>query len=167
LAKRKRYFPKRDTKLPKGFDSWLEYDLANGPLKEAQHHPEKGQLIPYNVPHDYHFDFMFVHGKKMFVVEAKGRLRDSADGRRYHFTRDALEDWYVFKDSNCESIELFFLFENSKTPFPFAKKRKDGTKQSHGEWATKHGYRWLCKKRGDLDEVDSSETLVKQLEIMN
>jgi len=164
---KKRYFPKRDKKLPKGFDSWLEYDLANGPLKEAQHHPHKTELINYSVPHTYAYDFMFIHNNHMYLCEAKGRLRDSADGRRYHYVKDSIEDWHVFKESGCDSIEFFFLFENSKTPMPFAKKRKDGTKQSHGEWASRYNYRWLCKKRGDLEGVESSEGLVEKLEEMN
>jgi hypothetical protein len=167
LAFKKRHFPTRDKKLPKGYDSWLELNLHEGPLREAQHHPTKQDLIPYSVPHTYEYDFMFIHEDRMFVCEAKGRLRDSADGRRYHFIKDALEDWKLFKESGCSDIEFFFLFENSKTAFPFAKKRKDGTKLTHGEWSSKHGYRWLCKKRGDLEGVNSSETLVKQLEVMN
>lgn len=163
----KRYFQKRPSKLPKGYDSFLEVWLHEGPLKEAQHHPNKAELVPYSVPHTYAYDFMFTHEDTLYLCEAKGRLRDSADGRRYHFVRDSLEDWQVFKDSSCSSIEFFFLFENSKTAFPFAKRRKDGTKQNHGEWASKHGYRWLCKKRGDLEGVSSSESLIKKLEEMN
>lgn len=167
MPPKKRYFPTRDKKLPKGYDSWLEVDLHEGPLKQAQHHPAKVDLIPYAVPHTYEYDFLFIHNKKMYLCEAKGRLRDSADGRRYHYIKESLKDWHVFQNSGCTDIEFFFLFENAKTPFPFAKKRLDGTKMSHGEWATKHGYRWLCKKSGQLEGVDSSETLVKVLEARN
>jgi len=164
---KKRYFQKRDKKLPKGFDSWLEVDLANGPLKESVHHPPKEYLIPYEIPHTYALDFIFTVGDTMYLAESKGRARDSAELRKYLFIRDALEDWRVFHHSEQRNIELFFIFENAKTPTPFAKKRKDGSKNSHGEWATKQGFRWLCKKRGDLDDVDSSESLIKKLDEMN
>lgn len=164
---KKRYYPKRDKKLPKGFDSFLEVDLYNGPLQESQHHPNKDDLIDYSIPHQYEYDFMFSHGDTLYLAESKGRARDSAELRKYLSVRDYLEDWHVFKDSPYKEIELFFIFENAKTPTPFAKKRKDGTKQSHGEWASKNEFRWLCKKRGDLEEIKTSEQLVNKLEEMN
>ncbi len=164
---KKRYFPKRDTKLPKGFDSWLEYDLSHGPLKEAIHHPPKEYLINYNIPHTYALDFMFIHKDTFYLAESKGRARDSQELRKYLFVRDYLEDWRVFQESEAVNIELFFIFENAKTPTPFAKRRKDGTKQSHGEWAAKSKFRFLCKKRGDLEGITSSEGLVKKLDEMN
>lgn len=163
----KRYFPKRDKKLPKGFDSWLEFDLYNGPLKESQHHPSKEDLIQYSVPHSYQYDFMFDLDDQLFVVESKGRARDSAEMRKYVFVREYLEDWHVFQDNAYESVELFFIFENAATPMPFAKKRKDGSKNSHGDWSKRNNFRFLCKKRGDLEGVNSSESLIKKLEEMN
>ena len=41
------------------------------------------------------------------------------------------------------STELVFLFANSSAPMPQAKRRKDGTKRSHGEWASDNGFRWF------------------------
>lgn len=164
---KKRYYPKRDKKLPKGFDSWLEYDLHQGPLREAVHHPSKDYLIPYEIPHTYALDFIFTVGDTMYLAESKGRARDSSELRKYTFIREALEDWRVFHNSEQRNIELFFIFENSKTPTPFAKKRKDGTKQCHGEWASKNNFRWLCKKRGDLEDIETSEQIVNKLEEMN
>ena len=37
---------------------------------------------------------------------------------------------------------LVFLFSNPSAPMPAAKKRKDGTKRSHAEWAEKNKFRW-------------------------
>ncbi len=167
MAKRKRFYPTRDKKLPKGYDSWLEVDLHNGPLKEAQHHPTKQDLIDYSIPHTYQYDFMFEHNGVLYLCESKGRFRDSAEARKYIYVREHLEDWHVFKNSPCDKVEMFFIFENGATAMPFAKKRQDGTKNSHGEWADKNNFRWLCKKRGDLIGIDTSEALVKKLGSMN
>ena len=41
-----------------------------------------------------------------------------------------------------EECELVFLFSNPSAPMPGAKRRRDGTKRSHGEWASKNGFRW-------------------------
>lgn len=164
---KKRYFPKRDKKLPKGFDSWLEVDLYNGPLQQSQHHPNKDELIDYQIPHTYSYDFLFNHEDTLYLCESKGRARDSAEMRKYIFVREYLTEWNVFKESPYKDIELFFIFENSNTPMPFAKKRKDGTKNSHGDWASKNNFRWLCKKRGDLEGIDTSEGLINKLEEMN
>lgn len=164
---KKRYFPKRDKRLPKGYDSFLEFDLHNGPLKEAQHHPSKQDMVQYSIPHQYEYDFLFGFEDTLYISEAKGRARDSAELRKYLYVRDYLEDWHVFKESPYKDIELFFIFENAMTPTPFAKKRKDGSKQTHGAWASKNNFRWLCKKRGDLEGIDTSEGLVAKLEEMN
>ena len=44
-----------------------------------------------------------------------------------------------------EDIELVFLFANPSAPMPGAKRRKDGTKRSHGEWAGANGFRWYSE----------------------
>lgn len=164
---KKRYFPKRDKRLPQGFDSWLEYDLHQGPLKEAVHHPPKDHLIKYSVPHTYALDFMFEYNNCLFLCESKGRFRDSSESRKYLYIRDYLEDWHVFKQSHCEHIELFFIFENSLIAMPFAKKRKDGSKNNHGEWAEKSKFRFLCRKRGDLEDIKTNKDLIEKLDKMN
>ena len=164
---RKRYFASRPKGLPKGYDSKLELRLHEGALREAQHHPDKSTLISYEVPHTYEYDFMFTVGDTMYLAESKGRFRDSTEASKYKHIREHLDNWGVYKYSDCSNIELFFIFENSKTAYPFAKRRKDGTKQSHGEWATKNGFRWLCEKRKDLEGIDSSVGLVEKLKELN
>lgn len=161
---KKRYFAKRPKNLPKGYDSKLEHRLHTTCLKGTQHHVPKEDLIPYSIPHTYQPDFIFTHRNKMYVIEAKGRAREQAEMRKYCYVRDHLTEWNYFKESGCKEIELVLLFENSSTPMPFAKARKDGTKQSHGEWATKNGFRWLCEKRGDLEDVVTRTDLINKLE---
>ena len=38
-----------------------------------------------------------------------------------------------------------FLFSDPYAPMPAAKKRKDGTKRSHAEWAEKNKFRWFSR----------------------
>ena len=161
---KKRYFQSRPKSLPKGYDSKLELRLHENSLKGTQHHVPKEDRIPYFVEHTYEPDFLFEHKGTFFVIECKGRFRDASEKSKYLWIRKRLKEWHVFTKSNCTDIELVLLFENAATAMPFAKARKDGTKLSHGEWATKEGFRWLCEKRGDLLEVKSRQDLVNKLE---
>lgn len=45
----------------------------------------------------------------------------------------------------CQTARSYYLFYNHKTPMPHAKVRKDGTKLTHGEWATKNKFRWYTE----------------------
>ena len=159
---KKRFFKTKPKNLPKGYDSFLEYNLHQTALKDTQHHPDKTDLIKYTIPHTYQYDFLFTYNDSMFVIETKGRFRDSTEARKYTYIRDYLTDWHVYKESACKSIELLLIFENASTCMPFAKARKDGTKLSHGEWASKNNFRWLCQKRGDLVGVETAEDIVNK-----
>ena len=158
---RKRFFKKRDKGLPKGYDSKLELRLHQGALREAQHHVPKEDLIPYSIDHTYEPDYVIEHGGTMYVIETKGRFRDSAEAAKYVWVRKHLNDWHCFKDSACTDIELLILFENASTAMPFAKARKDGTKLNHGGWATKNKFRWLCEKADNISDVESFDELIK------
>lgn len=158
---RKRYFASRPKGLPKGYDSKLEYRLHQTALKEAEHHCHKDDRVNYSIPHTYEYDFKFDYQGVTYLIETKGRFRDSTEARKYLFIREDLPKW------TSNPVELLLIFENSQTAMPFAKKRKDGTKQTHGEWASKNNFRWLCEKRGDLEDVDSSESLMLKFEEMN
>lgn len=160
---RKRYFEPKDKSLPKGYDSKLEYRLHQTALSETQFHPPKEDVVSYSITHTYTADFIFQYQGKMYVVETKGRMRDASEMAKYKFVREHLTDWHVFKKSKCKEIELIFIFEKASTPTPFAKKRKDGTKQTHGEWASKNGFRWLCEHRGDLKNVLTLDQLIDTL----
>jgi hypothetical protein len=161
---KKRFFKARPKSLPKGYDSQLEYNLHQTVLKDATHHVDKGDRLPYAVEHTYEPDFLFQLNGKLWVVEVKGRFRDSTEAAKYIWVRKMLEHWPYYLKSGCSEIELILLFENAATPMPFSKRRKDGTKLSHGEWATKNGFRWLCGKSGVLAEVETKEQFVEVLE---
>ena len=40
------------------------------------------------------------------------------------------------------SLDIRFVFADAGKPVHGAKTRKNGTKQSHAEWAENHGYKW-------------------------
>lgn len=80
--------------------------------------------IPYVLERTYTPDFELVdHG---FFVEAKGLL-----------DRDSKAKMIAVKKQHPE-IDVRFCFMDAKKKIP-------GTKQSHGEWATKNGFLW-CER---------------------
>ena len=50
---------------------------------------------------------------------------------RQHYTKD---------------YELVFLFASPSAPMPYARRRRDGTKFSHSEWAEKNKFKWYSEK---------------------
>ena len=138
MRRRKVFKKKKST--PKGYDSGLEYDLHKGALANCRHHPEK---IPYVSRHTYEPDFAKEVEGRTIYIEVKGRFRDNAEAAKYVFVREMLAD----------SEELIFIFQDAAKAMPFAKKRKDGTKYSHGEWAEKYGFRYYCYKKGLPEEI--------------
>ena len=52
------------------------------------------------------------------------------------------------------SKELVFVFANPSAPMPRAKKRKDGTKRSHAEWAEANGFRWFTENNLPVEWID-------------
>lgn len=164
---KKRYFKPKDKGLPKGYDSKLELRLHEGALRGTHHHVSKEDLLHYTVPHTYEVDFHFEYNGVYYLCEAKGRFVDTSAASKLNYVNKYLDRWNVYKNSNCNRVELFLIFENASTAFPFAKRRKDGSKLSHGEWATKNGFKWLCEKRGDLDDITSVADLIEKLEELN
>ena len=74
--------------------------------------------VPYVVEHKYEPDFIKeIEGKKILIAKVL-----PAD------------------------TELVFLFANPSAPMPQAKRRKDGTKRSHGEWASANDFRWYSEE---------------------
>ena len=127
---------KRKQAKKAGYDSMLEMALAEGPFKDFVYHPDP---VSYTVPeseHKYTPDFQ--NGK--VLIETKGRFRTRAEMDKYKHIYDSLLK---------EGKELVFVFENPDLPLPGAKKRKDGTKRSHKEYAESLGIRSF-----GLDEVD-------------
>ena len=86
-------------------------------LQEWKHHWDN---ISYVVKHKYEPDFVKIIDGKTILLEAKGRFWDYA--------------------------ELVFLFQKPLSPMPQAKKRKDGTKRTHAEWAETNNFIWYSEE---------------------
>ena len=120
-------------KPPKGYDSWFEYELHTDYLSKCEYHPE---MITYTQTKLYEPDFAIGE----FLIEAKGRFRDSEEARKYLDIRASL----IFHE-----VEIGFY--DPKTPMPRARRRKDGTKFTMAEWADKNGFRYYtCETIIDL-----------------
>ena len=83
----------------------------------------------------YEPDFVKTVNNKTILLEAKGRFWDFAEYSKYIWVKKVLPP----------DIELVFLFANPSSPMPQAKRRKDGTKRSHGEWASANGFKWYSE----------------------
>lgn len=93
----------------------------------------QGEKVDYTIQHKYTPDFV----SDNILIETKGRFRESAEARKYKHIREALEG---------TGKELVFVFYKPETPMPHAKKRKDGTKQTHAEWSERNGFRWFTEE---------------------
>ena len=118
--------------IPKGYDSKWEYTLHQSSLKDWSHHSDK---ISYIVEHSYEPDFTKVIEGKEYLLEAEGRFWDYSEYNKYVWIRKSLKP----------NQELVFLFSSPSSPMPQAKRRKDGTKRSHAEWAEKNNFRWFSE----------------------
>lgn len=98
---------------------------------EVMFHASK---IPYVIQKTYNPDFTITYPDgKIVYVEAKGYLQDASEAQKYGWIKEALSD----------TEELVFVFEKPQKPIHFRSIRKDGTRMTHGEWATKGGFRWF------------------------
>ena len=127
-----RYKRQVEKDVVKGYDSNWEYELHSGILEAWSFHVDK---VPYTVDHKYEPDFVREIDGKKILLEAKGRFWDFAEYSKYVWISKVLPD----------DIELVFLFANPSAPMPQATRRKDGTKRSHGEWASSKGFRWFSE----------------------
>jgi hypothetical protein len=82
-------------------------------------------------------------------VECKGRFR----------TRDEVNKYLLVRECNPDVV-IIFIFYNPDKPMPGARARKDGTKLSHGEWATANNFPWVHKD----DVVDTDIYLYTALQ---
>ena len=118
--------------LVEGYDSNWEYELHTGILDNWSFHTDK---VSYTIDHNYHPDFLREIDGKKILLEAKGRFWDYAEYNKYIWISKVLP----------EDTELVFLFANPSAPMPQATRRKDGTKRSHGEWASANGFTWYSE----------------------
>jgi hypothetical protein len=113
-------------KPPKPYRSWLEHNLGTGVLKDLPYEPF---TIPYTITTSYKPDF--INEEKKIIFEAKGRFKDSAEAAKYIHFRNSNPEWTVI-----------FIFERPECPMPHTRKRKDGTRYRHKDWADKNGFLW-------------------------
>ena len=132
-----------------GYDSIWEAVLHESILKDWEHHTD---YVSYVIEHKYEPDFVKWFGKKKILIEAKGRFWDHAEYNKYVWIRKTL----------APNTELVFIFADPNLPMPFAQKRKDGSKRSHGEWASKNNFKWYTSDTLP-EEWRSDEQLEEQL----
>ena len=94
--------------VPKGYDSFWEYDVHQDILGDWKHHHD---VIPYVIPHKYEPDFVRVIDGKTILLEAKGRFWDHAEYSKYIWIRE------TFKEK-VEEYELVFLFQKPYSAMP-------------------------------------------------
>jgi hypothetical protein len=122
-------------KKVQGYDSMFESILHAELLQNWMYHRDAhGNPIgvDYMMEHRYFPDFIREIGGITYYVEAKGRLWTSAEAAKYVSIKKHLK----------ENERLVFLFANPHLPLPGAKKRKDGTKRTHMEWANSNEIEW-------------------------
>lgn len=122
---------------PKGYDSWFEYDLHQSVLKPCRFHDGKVTYVQHKV---YEPDFTLDVNLGKIYIEVKGRFRDSAEARKYVDVRSGLTPFE----------ELVFVFYDPKIPMPRARRRKDGTKFTMGDWAESHNFRYFTAETVQL-----------------
>ena len=91
--------------------------------------------IPYTIPeskHTYTVDWTLLNG---MLLETKGYLSDHQE--RYK---------YVLLKQQHPDLDLRFVFDNPN-------KLCGGTKQTHGAWAEKYGFKWCGIK--DVEQIHS------------
>jgi len=131
IRKKRRQRPVQKN-VPANYDSIWEANLHGGLLKKWKHH---SKILDYTIKHKYHPDFIRKIGRTTYLIEAKGRFWDFAEYSKYIWINKSLPRDY----------ELIFLFADPAAPMPQAKRRKDGTKRSHAEWAEANGFTWYSE----------------------
>jgi len=133
MKRKPRKIRPREKNIPKGYDSLWEYSLHQTILKKWD---MRGDTIDYIIKKTYEPDFVRKINNKIILLESKGRFWDHAEYSKYIWIRESLSDF----------IELVFLFQKPEAPMPGAKKRKDGTKRSHAEWAETNKFIWYSEE---------------------
>lgn len=137
MARKPRKARPKEKHVPHGYDSGFEAHLDKEVLDSNWVYvptPDP-EPVTYVVEHTYHTDFIRKEGDETIMLEAKGRFWDYQEYNKYIWIKKALP----------EDHELVFLFAEPNAPMPGARRRKDGTKYSHAEWAERNGFRWFSE----------------------
>lgn len=116
-------------KFPKPYKSFIEYELATGPLKNLQYEGTKIEYIPETK--EYTPDFVSSDGG--FWYEVKGRMRTYDELKKYISVRRALDE----ATDIMGETKLRFILSN-----PDVKAYPQSKKITLGQWLTKHGFEW-------------------------
>lgn len=128
---------KRKKKLSSGKRSKFEEAVAEQlQLRGWRYESEK---IKYKIPeseHTYTPDFSRPEdrpskAKSKTVVESKGRFRSRAECEKYTHIRNSNPD-----------IEIVFILQNPRVAMPGAKRRKDGSIYTIGDWCERNHFRF-------------------------
>ena len=135
---RKRHKPKRKKIQYKGdtMASQSEVRFAKGLDKRGIKYVYEPITIEWQVkPKQYTPDFSITRkdGTEM-LIEYKGFLW-AEDKQKMKAVRQQYPD-----------LDIRFVFADAHKPVHGAKTRKNGTKQSHAEWAEDNGYLWATEK---------------------
>lgn len=122
----------KEKNVPKGYDSKWEHTLHTTILRAWAIHTTK---IQYIIEHIYTPDFIRLVDSKTILLEAKGRFWNHAEYSKYIWVNKVLP----------VDTELVFLFANPSAPMPRARRRKDGSRLSHSEWADKNKIKWYSE----------------------
>ena len=106
--------------------SKFEVDLKKK-LKACKYEPFR---IKYTWEAEYIPDFVPTENENI-LIEAKGRFRTRQEARKYQ----------AVQKSNPE-VKIVFIFMKPSCPMPGARKRKDGSRLTHAEWAESNGFEW-------------------------
>ena len=106
--------------------SKFEVDLAKKIGKYCLYEPFK---VNYTYRAEYIPDFVPKDNPNI-LIEAKGRFRTRAEARKYVAVRESHPE-----------MEVVFVFMAPNVPMPGAKRRKGGTRLTHGEWADMNKFR--------------------------
>ena len=101
-------------------------------MKRGYRKPRKVRPVEKDLPKGYDSGWEY---KLHSNVLAKGRFWDYNEYNKYIWVRKSLKP----------NQELVFLFSSPSSPMPQAKRRKDGSKRSHAEWAEKNKFRWFSE----------------------
>jgi hypothetical protein len=107
------------------FKSGFERTIATNLKSRGVNFTYEELILPYTLNGEYHPDFVLKDSG--IIVEAKGLL--DRDSKRKMM---AIKRQYPDLD-----IRFLFMYADKKVP---------GSKQTHGEWARKNGFKWAEKE---------------------
>lgn len=104
-----------------GFERTLDFQLKSSGVKYSY----ETLKLPYTLTGNYNPDFILENG---IIIEAKGYMDKDAK-RKMEAVRRQHPD-----------LDIRIVFMNAD------KKMPNSSRQTHGEWATRHGYKWADGK---------------------